>query len=166
MAQKNSVSGSAMRRGEPRHGLYPLLQKGGGPPCFSQKRENDTITFPDKKTVRVDEARSRIALPKLGEIRYRKSRDLKGAVRQATVRYSGGKWYVSILTSQEIFPDPPKGEILGIDLGVARFAAFSTGENAGITAPNLVERFEKRLVQMHQSLSRKRKVQRTDRKPG
>ena len=134
-----------------------FFKKEADHPVFHKKGKNDTITFPDKKTVRVDEDRSRIALPKLGEIRYRKSRDLKGTVRQATVRYSGGKWYVSILTSQEIFPDPPKGEILGIDLGVARFAAFSTGENEGLTAPNLVERFEKRLVQLNQSLSRKKK---------
>ncbi len=134
-----------------------FFKKEADHPVFHKKSKNDTITFPDKKTVLVDEERSRIALPKLGEIRYRKSRALKGTVRQATIRYSCGKWYVSILTAQEIDPVTPKGEVLGIDLGVARFAAFSTGENEGITAPNLVERFEKRLAQLHQSLSRKKK---------
>lgn len=134
-----------------------FFKKEADHPLFHKKGKNDTITFPDKKTVRVDEERCRISLPKLGEIRYRKSRALKGEVRQATVRYSCGKWYVSILTRQRISPLPSKGEILGIDLGVARFAAFSTGEHDGLTSPNLAGRFEKRLVRLHQNLSRKKK---------
>lgn len=75
------------------------------------------------------------------------------------MRLSCGKWYVSLQTEQilatPVHPDP--GGPLGIDLGVARFAAFSSGETEGIKTPNLVKRFEKRLSTLQQSLSRKKK---------
>lgn len=132
-----------------------FFKKQADHPVFHKKGTNDTVTFPDKKAVRVDETRSRISLPKLGEIRYRKSQALDGEVRQATIRFSCGKWYVSILTCRDVNPVPSKGELLGIDLGVSRFAAFSSGESDGIVAPDLAKRFEERLKQLHQSVSRK-----------
>ncbi|WP_367174969.1 helix-turn-helix domain-containing protein [uncultured Desulfovibrio sp.] len=46
-----------------------------------------------------------IRLPKTGWARYRKSRDIKGTPRQATVPSSAGKRHVSIQMEREL-PDP------------------------------------------------------------
>ncbi|NHZ67319.1 cytosine methyltransferase, partial [Massilia sp. CCM 8694] len=65
-------------------------------PSFKRKGCGDTFRYPDPKQIRLDEASSRIFLPKLGSLRYRNSRDVLGELRNVTVSQSGGKWFVSI----------------------------------------------------------------------
>jgi len=65
-------------------------------PRFKKKGQGDSFRYPDPKQIKLDQANSRIFLPKLGWLRYRNSRDALGAVRNATVSLSGGKWFVSI----------------------------------------------------------------------
>jgi putative transposase len=57
-------------------------------------------------------------------MRYRKSRELEGAIKQVTVSRKGGKWYVSIQTERELIgKERVNDSMVGIDLGVVRFAA-------------------------------------------
>ncbi|MBC3883484.1 transposase, partial [Undibacterium sp. LX40W] len=77
---------------------------------------------------KLDQPNSRIFLPKLGWIRYRNSRDVLGEVRNVTVSYSSGKWFVSIQTQREVEqPLPAATSAIGIDVGIVRFATMSDG---------------------------------------
>ena len=61
-------------------------------PRFKRKGSGDSFRYPDPKQIKLDQANSRILLPKLGWLRYRNSRDVLGELRNVTVSQSGGKW--------------------------------------------------------------------------
>ena len=50
-------------------------------PRFKKKGQSDSFRYPDPKQIRLDQANSRIFLPKLGWLRYRNSREVLGAVK-------------------------------------------------------------------------------------
>ncbi|SNT11970.1 putative transposase [Noviherbaspirillum humi] len=122
-------------------------------PRFKKKGQCDSFRYPDPKQVKHDQANSRIYLPKLGWLRYRKSRDILGTVKQVTVLFSNGKWLVSIQTEREVERTIPDGGAVGIDLGIARFATLSDGT---FYAPlNSFKQHETALRRTQQSLTRK-----------
>jgi putative transposase len=120
---------------------------------FKKKGQRDSLRYPDPKQIKLDQGNSRIFLPKLGWLRYRNSRDALGAVRNATVSLSGGKWFVSIQTEREVEPPVPQAtRAIGIDVGVARFATFSDGT---FLAPlNSFKKHELRLRRYQRAMSR------------
>jgi putative transposase len=124
-------------------------------PNFKKKGLGDSFRYPDPKQIKLDQANGRIFLPKLGWLRYRHSRDVLGEVRNATVSQSGGKWFVSIQTQRDVEPATPKGDMVGIDMGVARFATLSDGM---FYAPlNSFKRHEAALRKAQRAMSRKTK---------
>ncbi|OMG75399.1 RNA-guided endonuclease InsQ/TnpB family protein [Burkholderia ubonensis] len=125
-------------------------------PKFKKKGQRDSFRYPDPKQIKLDQANSRIFLPKLGWLRYRNSRDVLGAVRNATVSQSGGKWFVSIQTEREVEQPIPQGtSAIGIDVGIARFATMSDGTY--FAALNSFKRHETRLRRAQRAMSRKTK---------
>jgi len=125
-------------------------------PRFKRKGVRDSFRYPDAKQIKLDEANSRIFLPKLGWLRYRNSRNIQGVLRNATVSLRAGRWFVSIQTEREVDkPLPEATSAIGIDVGIARFATFSDGS---YLAPlNSFKRHETALRKAQQSLSRKQK---------
>lgn len=122
-------------------------------PRFKKKGQHDSFRYPDRKQIKLDQANSRIFLPKLGWLRYRNSRDVSGAVNNVTVSLWCGKWYVSIQTEREVERPIPQGGAVGIDMGVARFATLSDGR---YYAPlDSFRRYEHRLRRAQQAMSRK-----------
>ena len=106
-----------------------FFAKRAGFPRFKKKGMGDSFRYPDPKQIKLDQANSRLFLPKLGWLRYRKSQDVEGDVKHVTVSWSAGRWFVSIQTEREMQePVHPASSIVGVDLGVANFAALSTGE--------------------------------------
>ncbi|HLA34472.1 MAG TPA: transposase, partial [Rhodocyclaceae bacterium] len=97
-------------------------------PTFKKKGRGDSFRFP--QGFKLDQGSSRIFLPKLGWIRYRNSRDVEGTAKNITVSSSGGKWFASIQTERAIeAPIHPSTSIVGIDVGIARFATLSDGNH-------------------------------------
>lgn len=124
-----------------------------GFPKFKKKGRSDSFRYPDPKQIQLDQANSRIFLPKLGWLRYRNSRDVVGKVKSVTVSKHAGKWFVSIQTEREVEQPKPKGGVVGIDVGIARLATLSDGT---FYAPlNSFKRHEARLRKAQQALSRK-----------
>jgi putative transposase len=122
-------------------------------PRFKKRGQRDRFRYPDPKQIKLDQANSRIFLPKLGWLRYRNSREVPGSVKNVTVSLRCGKWSVSIQTAREVEPPIPQGGAVGIDLGIARIATLSDGS---YYAPlNSFRRHEKRLRRAQQALSHK-----------
>ncbi len=122
-------------------------------PRFKKKGQSDRFRYPDPTQIKLDQANSRLFLPKLGWLRYRLSRDVLGEVRSVTVSQSCGKWHASILAEREVEQPIPKGGAVGIDMGVARFATLSDGT---FYAPlNSFKRHETALRKAQQAMSRK-----------
>ncbi|HKT64367.1 RNA-guided endonuclease InsQ/TnpB family protein [Burkholderia sp. 22313] len=124
-------------------------------PRFKKKSQSDSFRYPDPKQIKLDQANSRIFLPKLGWLRYRNSREVLGEVKNVIVSLAGGKWSVSIQSEREVAQRIPSGGAVGIDMGIARFATLSDGT---FYAPlNSFRRHETALRKAQQALSRKTK---------
>jgi putative transposase len=71
---------------------------------------------------------SRVFLPKLGWINFRRSRPVEGTPRNITVSRKGSHWFISIQTESEVAePVHPSGSLVGVDRGIKRFATLSDG---------------------------------------
>jgi len=125
-------------------------------PRFKKKGHSDSFRYPDPKQVKLDQSNNRVFLPKLGWMRYRNSREVLGTVKNITVSQSCCKWFISIQTEREAdAPTHPATSLIGVDMGVANFAALSTGE---IIAPvDAMKRHAQRLARYQRAMSRKQK---------
>ncbi|VWB62427.1 RNA-guided endonuclease InsQ/TnpB family protein [Burkholderia lata] len=123
-------------------------------PKFKKRGQRDSFRYPDPKQFKLDQPNGRIFLPKLGWMRLRLSRPVLGELRNATVSFNAGKWYVSIQTEREVEPPVPHAtSAIGIDVGIARFATMSDGT---FVAPlNSFKKHEARLRRCQRAMSRK-----------
>ena len=95
-------------------------------PKFKKRGYNDSFRYP--QGFKLDEPNSRMFLPKIGWVRYRKSRDITGIPKNVTIKRELDKWYISIQTEQEVKnPVHPSTSAVGIDVGIVNFAALSDG---------------------------------------
>jgi len=121
-------------------------------PRFKKKGIGDSFLYP--QGFKLDQQNNRIFLPKLGWIRYRNSRKVLGTVKNITISLSGGKWYASIQTEQEVDqPIPTATTAIGIDMGIARFATFSNGGH--LEPLSSFRKHEIRLAHYQRAMSRK-----------
>jgi putative transposase len=96
-----------------------------------------------------------IRLPKIGLVKFAKSKDVKGKIMSATVRRTpSGKYVVSVLTEQERPSVQPSFFEVGIDVGLKDFATFSDGTK--IQNPKWLRKVEERLVKAQRVLSRRK----------
>ena len=131
-----------------------FFQKRAGFPRFKKKGQHDSFRYP--QGFKLDEDNSRVFLPKIGWVGYRKSRDTEGLPKQITVSLSAGKWYFSVQTERKIeTPVHSSQSIVGIDVGITCFAVMSDGNR--LEALNSFRKHEKKLAAMQRKLSRKTK---------
>ena len=107
------------------HSSYPTAKKKSAP---------SGIRFPTPSSIVVQESNSkkkgRVELPKIGVLKFRKSREILGEIRSCTIsKEAYGEYSISFLCRVEI-PDPitPNGQI-GIDRGIVHTLAFSEPMN-------------------------------------
>ncbi len=130
-----------------------FFEKRADYPRFKKRGYVDSFRFP--QGFKLDQANSRIFLPKLGYIRYRNSREVLGAVKNVTVSNRNGIWFVSIQTEREVEHPVAQGDAVGIDMGVVRFATLSDGT---VVPPlNIYKRYAADLRKAQQAVSRKKK---------
>jgi len=123
-------------------------------PRFKKRGRHDAFRYPDPKQFVVDDRHGRVRLPKLGWVRYRKSRSVSGTPKQLTISRQGGHWFVSIQTEQEVAaPVHPANSAVGLDVGVAKFAALSTGDT--FAPVSSFRKYEKKLAREQRRLARK-----------
>ena len=95
-----------------------------------------------------------VYLPKIGWIGFRKNRQIAGSPKNVTVSFDGDHWYIAIQTEREVEePVHASTSVVGIDLGVARFAALSDG--TFVEGANAFKTYEKRLAFYQRRIARK-----------
>ncbi|MEG1135030.1 MAG: RNA-guided endonuclease TnpB family protein, partial [Cellulosilyticaceae bacterium] len=135
---------------------YKNFFSGNGFPKFRSKKDNyQTYTTNNQKgSVRIENGK--IKLPKIGFVKVKSHREVIGLIKSVTIsKNPSEKYYISILTLQEISPLPIITKKLGIDLGLKDFAITSDGEVFG--NPKFLRRTEKQLTKAQRELSRKQK---------
>lgn len=131
------------------------------------KKQNDAPRFKSKKNKvqsyttkhtngNIAIVGNKIKLPKLGLVRFAKSREVHGRILNATVRRNpSGKYFVSVLVETEVQPLEKTGSSIGIDVGLKTFATLSDGtpyEN-----PKWFRKLEEKLANAQRILSRRTK---------
>ena len=121
-------------------------------PKFKKRGQHDGFRIP--QGFKVEQMNSRIFLPKLGWIRYRNSRFIDGTVKSITISAHGGKWYAAIQTERELEQAVhPATAVVGIDVGIAKFATLSTGQI--FDAKNSFKNKAEQLARYQRAMSRK-----------
>ncbi|WP_233881195.1 IS200/IS605 family element RNA-guided endonuclease TnpB [Virgibacillus halodenitrificans] len=111
---------------------------------YTTKETNNNIAIVDNS----------IKLPKLGLVRFAKSREVHGRILNATVRRNpSGKYFVSILAETEVQPLEKTESSIGIDLGITDFAILSDGRR--INNNKFTIKIEKKLKREQRKLSRR-----------
>lgn len=124
-----------------------------GYPKFKSKK-NPVQAYTSKMSIKVKD--NAIQLPKLGLVRFIKTREIEGKIISATIRRNpSGKYFVSVLADIEIQQLPVVNQSVGVDLGIKAFAILSTGEK--IHNPKYYRKMEHKLAKLQRSLSRKTK---------
>jgi putative transposase len=112
---------------------------------YTTKQTNGNIAVFDKH----------IKLPKLGLVRFAKSREVEGRILNATIgRNSSGKYFVSILVEAEVQELPKTNREVGIDVGLKDFAILSNGKV--FKNPKFLRKLEPKLIRAQRTLSRRK----------
>lgn len=130
---------------------------------FDKTQPHKAMPVPKKKfqctnsfryTQRVKVEGNRVYLPKLGWFRFHKSRDIIGNIKNATVSYEDGRWYVSFQTEYARTERPHRSSsLVGVDLGVKRLATLSSGQY--VEGINQLRKHESRLAFWQRKLAKK-----------
>ena len=95
-----------------------------------------------------------IKLPKLGNVRFAKSREVEGRIISATIRRNpSGKYFVSLATESEVKELPKTNSAIGIDVGLKDFAILSNGTI--YSNPKFFRSLEEKLVHAQKVMSRR-----------
>ncbi|GAA0497837.1 IS200/IS605 family element RNA-guided endonuclease TnpB [Salinibacillus aidingensis] len=99
---------------------------------------------------------NKIKLPKIGFVKFAKSREVEGRILNATIRRNpSGKYFVSILVETEVHEQPKTNSSVGIDVGLKDFAILSNG--TVYKNSKYFRKLEKRLAKAQKVLSRRKK---------
>lgn len=95
-------------------------------------------------------------LPKLGLVRFAKSREVKGRIINVTIRRNpSGKYFVSILMETKFSEYPKTNSAIGVDVGLKNFAVLSDGTT--YANPTFFRSLEEQLAKAQRILSRRKK---------
>jgi len=125
-----------------------------GYPRFKSKGIRDSFRYPQGVKIQENTA----YLPKIGWVKFKKTREIQGTLKQTTISRRGDHWYVSFSCEIEI-PDPEKAPIteekaIGIDVGLIQYGVCAIGgKNRLLTIPS--PKFLKILLPRLRVLSRR-----------
>lgn len=133
-----------------------FFKKQNKAPRFKSKKNKVQSYITKETNGNIALTSNKIKLPKLGLVRFAKSREVKGRILNATIRRNpSGKYFVSILTETEVQPFKKTNSSVGVDVGLKDFAILSTGQV--FSNPKWFRALEEKLAKGQRILSRRTK---------
>jgi len=125
-----------------------------GYPRFRCKGEHDSFRYPQGVKVQGN----RVWLPKIGWVRFRKSREIEGKIKQTTVIKEGDRWYVCFACEIEKDVFEAKDEdVIGIDVGLEHFATIASDEGIEeVENPRFFKKYQSKIGYLNRRLSKKK----------
>ncbi len=107
-----------------------------GFPSPRKKKLNDTFRFVGREVHvrKVSRRWSEVRLPKIGWVKFRDTRPLRGEIRNATISLTPLGWHISIMCQYEIDDPTPIDRCVGIDRGVVVPMMLSDGTSYTLPA--------------------------------
>nr|WP_206773551.1 IS200/IS605 family element RNA-guided endonuclease TnpB [Bacillus cereus group sp. N14] len=133
-----------------------LLKKQNNAPRFKSKKNNVQSYTTKQTNENIAVVGNKMKLPKLGLVRFAKSREVKGRILNATVRRNpSGRYFVSLLVETEVQELPKTNSYIGMDVGLKNFAILSDGTI--YKNPMFFRLLEEKLAKEQRVLSRRTK---------
>lgn len=128
-----------------------------GYPRFKSKRDHRKSYKSKCVGTNIKVLEQAVQLPKLGKVKCRISKEVKGRILSATVSQNpSGKYFVALCcTDVDIEPLPSTGAVVGLDMGLKAFAITSDG--AEYPNHKFLSKSQKKLAKLQRELSRKSK---------
>lgn len=139
--------------------FFRRVKRGQNPgfPHFKSKRDHRKSYKSKCVGTNIRVLDNAVQLPKLGAVKCRLSKEVKGRILSTTVcQNPSGKYFVALCcTDVEIEPLPSTGAVVGLDVGLKAFAITSDG----VEYPNhkYLAKSQKKLSKLQRKLSRKSK---------
>lgn len=126
-------------------------------PSPRKKGRNDTFRFEGREVqVRKLNAKwSEVRLPKIGWVRFRDTRPMRGKLNNATISLAPNGWHISFALTIEHAAPANIAPAIGVDRGVANTLALSTGER--LSVPASLEAIERHHRRAQRVLSRRKR---------
>ena len=128
-----------------------------GFPRFKSTKRMRSFTYPQMGVNPLKE--NAVKLPKIGWVKMRQSRPIPEGfeLKQIRIVRRVSGWYAMLILRHEVdVPNPmPHGEPLGIDLGLSKFLATSTGKL--VARPKFLFSLQSKLKLLQRKASRKKK---------
>ncbi|MEK4426715.1 IS200/IS605 family element RNA-guided endonuclease TnpB [Solibacillus sp. FSL K6-1523] len=124
-------------------------------PRFKSKK-NPTQSYTTKMTNdNIKIIKGRIQLPKLGHVKFAKSKEITGKIMSVTIRRSPtGKYFIAVLVETDIQAYPKTMKNVGIDVGLKEFAKLSDGTT--YANPQFFRKLEAKLAEEQRILACKK----------
>jgi putative transposase len=142
--------------------FFRRVKKGEKPgyPKFKKRGVRDSFRYPQGVKIEDD----KVFLPRIGWVKFRKTRDIQGTIKETTIIQEGEHWYICFSCEWEI-PTPLQAPIdekraVGIDVGIHRFATLAhgtTNDRIEIKNPKFLKKLLPRLRYLSRRLSKKTK---------
>ncbi|WP_019503165.1 RNA-guided endonuclease TnpB family protein [Pleurocapsa sp. PCC 7319] len=134
-----------------------MWDRGHGFPRFKSTKRMRSFNFKQMGVNPLQEGK--VKLPKIGWVKMRQSRPIPEGfeLKQVRIVRRVSGWYAMLVLKLEVdVPNPmPHGEPLGIDLGLEKFLATSTGKL--IARPKFFVSLQSKLKSLQKKMSRKKK---------
>lgn len=134
--------------------FFHRIKRGEKPgfPRFKSKDRFDSICYPQSGFRMMG---NKVELSKIGNIKVKLHRPIRGIIKTCTIKKSGKQWYI-IFSSEiiQVVNKKPVSTAIGIDLGLESFATLSNGDN--ISNPRHLKKSEERLKEVQSRYSRKK----------
>jgi putative transposase len=121
-------------------------------PVFKKKGVHDSFRIPQGFEVNGQA----VMIPKVGWIGYRNSQKVEGLPKNLMFSKEAGKWHVSVQVEIHLhkFPVHESTSVVGVDVGVTRFAALS--DDGWIDPADSLRRSEKKLARLQRKLAKRK----------
>jgi putative transposase len=136
---------------------YRRAWKGlGGYPQPKKKDVNDAFSFAGReiKVEKISRRWGRVKLPKIGWVKFRRTRDMEGSIREAAITRTALGWQISIGCLLD-GDQPDNGRAVGIDRGVAVPLMLSDG--TAYSLPDTIAVFERKARKAQRIASRRKR---------
>ena len=125
-----------------------------GYPRFRGQSRYDSFTYPQSGFVLLD--KDRLRLSRIGELKIKLHRPIGGKIKSLTIRRDGvGNWYACFSCKVDQKPLPQIDTVVGVDVGLASFATYSSGEK--VSNPHFIRKEETALARAQRRLSKAEK---------
>jgi len=132
--------------------------KGFGYPKFKKKGIKDSFRLPQGISLEKSLSKriGQVRLPKLGIVRFIKTREIEGEIKNVTISKECGDWYISFNCEIEVeIEEKTEGTAIGIDRGIKIFAACS--DKTEIEGISPLKKNLNKLKKLQRKLDKKKK---------